>query len=125
MFKKLGFEVLIIFDNFSLILGRFIAFRNPSKCSNGIIGQISFRTNSDSHLYGCGCPRIGYPTRKYIKIILIIQIPKVDLVVCHNVPRSPKTYVHRVGRSARAGRFGTAVTFVTQYDVLLLKAIEV
>lgn len=49
---------------------------------------------------------------------------QVDLVVNHNVPRSPKEYVHRVGRSARAGRFGAAVTFVTQHDLLLLKAIE-
>lgn len=53
-----------------------------------------------------------------------LDIPHVDLVVNHNVPSCPKTYVHRVGRSARAGRFGSAVTFVTQYDVLLLKAIE-
>jgi len=36
----------------------------------------------------------------------------------------PKTYVHRVGRSARAGRFGEAVTFVTKHDLLLLRAIE-
>lgn len=49
---------------------------------------------------------------------------QVDLVVNHNVPRSPKEYVHRVGRSARAGRFGAAVTFVTQHDLLLLQAIE-
>ncbi|KAH7716901.1 Ddx49-A-prov protein [Aphelenchoides avenae] len=53
-----------------------------------------------------------------------LDIPHVDLVVNHNVPRSPKEYVHRVGRSARAGRFGAAVTFVTQHDLLLLQAIE-
>uniref|UniRef100_A0A183BL91 RNA helicase n=1 Tax=Globodera pallida TaxID=36090 RepID=A0A183BL91_GLOPA len=53
-----------------------------------------------------------------------LDIPHVDLVVNHNVPRCPKAYVHRVGRSARAGRFGAAVSFVTQYDVVLLKAIE-
>lgn len=49
---------------------------------------------------------------------------QVDLVVNHNVPRSPKTYVHRVGRSARAGRFGGAITFVTQYDITLLQEVE-
>ncbi|EYC35783.1 hypothetical protein Y032_0985g3293 [Ancylostoma ceylanicum] len=49
---------------------------------------------------------------------------KVDLVVNHNVPKCPKTYVHRVGRSARAGRYGSALTFVTQYDVVLLQAVE-
>ncbi|VDM39790.1 unnamed protein product [Toxocara canis] len=53
-----------------------------------------------------------------------LDIPHVDLVVNHNVPRSPKTYVHRVGRSARAGRFGGAITFVTQYDITLLQEVE-
>ena len=33
-------------------------------------------------------------------------------------------YVHRVGRTARAGRSGDAVTFVTQYDLELFSAIE-
>ncbi|WKX97538.1 hypothetical protein Q1695_013307 [Nippostrongylus brasiliensis] len=53
-----------------------------------------------------------------------LDIPHVDLVVNHNVPKCPKTYVHRVGRSARAGRYGAALTFVTQYDVVLLQAVE-
>lgn len=35
-----------------------------------------------------------------------------------------KVYVHRVGRTARAGRSGRAVTFVTQYDVPYFKDIE-
>ncbi|VDM52766.1 unnamed protein product [Angiostrongylus costaricensis] len=52
------------------------------------------------------------------------ELLKVDLVVNHNVPKSPKTYVHRVGRSARAGRYGSALTFVTQYDVVLFQAVE-
>ncbi|KAK6104752.1 DEAD/DEAH box helicase family protein [Brugia pahangi] len=53
-----------------------------------------------------------------------LDIPHVDLVVNHNVPQNPKTYIHRVGRSARAGRFGCALLFVTQYDIYLLQEIE-
>lgn len=40
------------------------------------------------------------------------------------MPQNPKTYIHRVGRSARAGRFGCALVFVTQYDIFLLQEIE-
>ena len=38
-----------------------------------------------------------------------------------NVPASPKDYIHRVGRIARAGRGGMVITLVTQYDVERLK----
>jgi superfamily II DNA/RNA helicase len=49
---------------------------------------------------------------------------QVDLVVNVDVPALPSDYVHRVGRTARAGRPGRAVSLVTQYDVELVHAIE-
>lgn len=42
----------------------------------------------------------------------------------YDVPTNPKDYVHRVGRTARAGRTGLAVTIVTQYDVEIYQKIE-
>ena len=53
-----------------------------------------------------------------------LDIPEVDLVVNHNVPRDPVDYVHRVGRTARAGRGGEAVSLVTPQDVGLVHAVE-
>jgi len=53
-----------------------------------------------------------------------LDIPMVQFVLNFDVPMNPKDYVHRVGRTARAGRGGQALTFVTQYDVKLVLAAE-
>ena len=53
-----------------------------------------------------------------------LDIPQVELVINSNVPASPKDYIHRVGRTARAGRGGMAITLMTQYDVDRVKQIE-
>ena len=42
----------------------------------------------------------------------------------YDMPTNSKDYVHRVGRTARAGRAGKSVTLVTQYDVEILQRIE-
>ncbi|XP_040076352.1 probable ATP-dependent RNA helicase DDX47 [Ixodes scapularis] len=53
-----------------------------------------------------------------------LDIPHVDCVVNFDIPTHSKDYIHRVGRTARAGRSGKAITFVTQYDVELYQRIE-
>ncbi|XP_016510272.1 DEAD-box ATP-dependent RNA helicase 36 [Nicotiana tabacum] len=53
-----------------------------------------------------------------------LDIPTVDLVINYDIPRYPQDYVHRVGRTARAGRGGLAVSFITQNDVDLIHEIE-
>ncbi|KAK3296168.1 P-loop containing nucleoside triphosphate hydrolase protein [Chaetomium fimeti] len=53
-----------------------------------------------------------------------LDIPEVKLVINYDIPRDPDDYIHRVGRTARAGRKGDAVTFVGQRDVELVLAIE-
>lgn len=53
-----------------------------------------------------------------------LDIPSVDLVVNLDLPADSKTYVHRVGRTARAGKSGKSVSFVSQYDVELWLRIE-
>ncbi|CAH2055643.1 unnamed protein product, partial [Iphiclides podalirius] len=53
-----------------------------------------------------------------------LDIPTVHLVVNHKLPLEPKEYVHRVGRTARAGRSGLAISLITPYDILRLGEIE-
>lgn len=53
-----------------------------------------------------------------------LDIPEVALVINYDVPRDPDDYIHRVGRTARAGRKGEATTFIGQRDIELIDAIE-
>ncbi|XP_073247363.1 probable ATP-dependent RNA helicase DDX47 [Porites lutea] len=53
-----------------------------------------------------------------------LDIPHVDVVINFDIPTHSKDYIHRVGRTARAGRSGRSITFVTQYDVELYQRIE-
>ncbi|KAL4786482.1 ATP-dependent rRNA helicase rrp3 [Aspergillus varians] len=53
-----------------------------------------------------------------------LDIPAVDFVLNYDLPSDSKTYIHRVGRTARAGKGGTAISFVTQYEVEVWLRIE-
>mmetsp|Transcript_29833 Transcript_29833/g.55969 ORF Transcript_29833/g.55969 Transcript_29833/m.55969 type:complete len:620 (+) Transcript_29833:94-1953(+) len=53
-----------------------------------------------------------------------LDVPSVDLVINSELPRNPVSYVHRIGRTARAGRRGRAVSLVSEADVSLVHAAE-
>ncbi|CAG8689470.1 5521_t:CDS:2, partial [Funneliformis caledonium] len=53
-----------------------------------------------------------------------LDIPTVQVVINFDVPRDPTDYIHRVGRTARAGRGGTALSIVTERDIELVRNIE-
>ncbi|KAH8704799.1 ATP-dependent rRNA helicase rrp3 [Talaromyces proteolyticus] len=53
-----------------------------------------------------------------------LDIPAVDFVINCDLPQDSKTYIHRVGRTARAGKSGRAFSVVTQYDVEVWLRIE-
>jgi ATP-dependent RNA helicase DeaD len=53
-----------------------------------------------------------------------IDVEDIDLVVNLDVPQVAEYYVHRIGRTARAGRSGRAITFVSPEDVYKMKEIQ-
>lgn len=53
-----------------------------------------------------------------------LDLPEVSHVINFDVPEDVETYVHRIGRTARAGRAGTAITFVGQYDIEMFDALQ-
>ena len=53
-----------------------------------------------------------------------LDIPDVDLVINYDMPRLAVDFVHRSGRTARAGRRGRALSLVTQHDIELVHATE-
>jgi superfamily II DNA/RNA helicase len=55
-----------------------------------------------------------------------LHIDDVDCVVNYDLPRSVDDYIHRIGRTARAGKTGDAITFVTlenqeHFDLIVKK----
>jgi len=53
-----------------------------------------------------------------------IDVEEIDLVVNVDVPQVAEYYVHRIGRTARAGRSGRAITFVGPEDIYKMKEIQ-
>ena len=53
-----------------------------------------------------------------------IDIPGITHVVNYDIPSDPESYVHRIGRTARAGKDGIAISFCDPTETLALKAIE-
>ena len=53
-----------------------------------------------------------------------IDVEDVDLVINYEVPQDIEYYIHRIGRTARAGRTGRAITFVGPREYYKLRTIQ-
>merc|ERR1719171_1231750 len=53
-----------------------------------------------------------------------IDVHQVSLVINYALPPSRENYLHRIGRSGRYGRKGTAINFVTDRDARAMREIE-
>lgn len=53
-----------------------------------------------------------------------IDVQQVSVVINFDIPIKMESYIHRIGRSGRHGRKGTAINFATEFDVKKLKQLE-
>lgn len=53
-----------------------------------------------------------------------IDVPRVSHVVNYDIPYDTEAYVHRIGRTGRAGRNGNAILFVAPREIRMLRTIE-
>jgi ATP-dependent RNA helicase DeaD len=53
-----------------------------------------------------------------------LDVSRISHVINYDIPYDPETYVHRIGRTGRAGRSGDAILFVAPREKRMLKSIE-
>ena len=53
-----------------------------------------------------------------------IDINDLDAVVNFDLPNVPETYVHRIGRTGRAGKLGTSIVIITKSEIRKIHSIE-
>ncbi|OWB57681.1 hypothetical protein B5S28_g3646 [[Candida] boidinii] len=80
----------------------------------------SERTNS-LHRFRAGAARVLVATDLASRGL---DIPSVELVINFDIPRDPDDFIHRVGRTARAGRKGESISLITPNDLNRIVAIE-
>lgn len=53
-----------------------------------------------------------------------IDVQQVSIVINYELPKKKESYIHRIGRSGRFGRKGTAINFVTPEDAKFIKELQ-
>uniref|UniRef100_T1PJQ9 DEAD/DEAH box helicase n=1 Tax=Musca domestica TaxID=7370 RepID=T1PJQ9_MUSDO len=100
--ERLNFVLQQLFSDEKIRIAELSGSRGKNRCSELLSkfsrGQINGLVCSDALARG-------------------IDIPGVDIVISYDPPRHIKTYIHRVGRTARAGRPGTAITLLSQHEL--------
>lgn len=51
-----------------------------------------------------------------------MDLPNVHCVISYSAPKHLKTYIHRVGRTARAGEYGLAITMLNKSQLFKFRA---
>lgn len=80
-------------------------------------GMTQSQRNAGMHAFQTGTQRLLVATNVAARGL---DIPKVTHVINYDMPQNLEEYIHRIGRTARMGRDGTAITFVSEWDFPML-----
>ncbi|MDA9084628.1 DEAD/DEAH box helicase [Candidatus Pelagibacter sp.] len=126
VFKENKYEELV--DQFIARKGSILVFVKTKRSADKMVKRLKEEGHSADAIHGdlrqSKRDRVISSFRKGLKRILIatdvaargLDIPLIQHVINYDLPQVPEDYVHRIGRTARAGTEGSALTFLTPDD---------
>ena len=126
VFKENKYDELI--DQFLVRKGSILVFVKTKRSADKMVKRLKEEGHSADAIHGdlrqSKRDRVINSFRKGLKRILIatdvaargLDIPLIQHVINYDLPQVPEDYIHRIGRTARAGSEGYALTFLTPED---------
>ena len=126
VFKENKYDELV--NQFIGRKGSILVFVKTKRGADKIVKRLKEEGHSADAIHGdlrqSKRDRVINSFRKGLKRILIatdvaargLDIPLIQHVINYDLPQVPEDYVHRIGRTARAGTEGSALTFLTPDD---------